>query len=29
LVGKAQNVFDQVRVEINLHFGSTVFYWKI
>jgi hypothetical protein len=29
LVGKAQHVFDQVRVEIDLHFGSTVFYWKI
>jgi hypothetical protein len=29
LVGKGQHVFDQVGVEIDLHFGSTVFYWKI
>src|SRR5277367_6061534 len=26
LVGKGQHVFDQVGVEIDLHFGSTVFY---
>ena len=29
LVGEGQHVFNQVGVEIDLHFGSTVFYWKI